>query len=59
MTERFPFTWGGDDSTSELIELLNRCGTSPSRLRCALAARGSAFRAMAGAKPSITQAGQK
>jgi hypothetical protein len=22
--ERFPFTWGGDDSTSELIELLNR-----------------------------------
>jgi hypothetical protein len=22
--ERFPFTWGGDDSTAELIELLNR-----------------------------------
>jgi hypothetical protein len=22
--EQFPFTWGGDDSTAELIELLNR-----------------------------------
>ena len=23
-TEQFPFTWSGDDSTNELIELLSR-----------------------------------
>ena len=23
-TEQFPFTWGGDESTNELVELLNR-----------------------------------